>query len=76
MNTPFAPKLPNLMVVEFESHRKLSWKERLQILLGYNLLTKVKVLVDRRHTNVRGKAEVHLTKAVDATEQIREDIKR
>lgn len=74
MHTPLAPKLPNKLTVEFDSFRKLRFKERLQILLGYNIAVQTRVVVHRRDARVFGGTEVHLTKQVDASGQMKQQL--
>ncbi len=54
------------MTVEFDGFRKLRFKERLLILLGYNLAIKTRVVVHRREARVFGGTTVSLTKQANA----------
>lgn len=65
-------KLPNKFVVEFDSHHTLTLKERLMILLGYNIKTISSVMVNRRTQKVGAKTKLQLTKHVAAETEIRE----
>jgi hypothetical protein len=71
MNTP---TLPNKFTVEFDAFRKLRFKERLLILFGCNLAAKTRVIVHRREARVFGGTEVHLTKQVNATSQMQQQL--
>lgn len=59
-------KLPNKFVVEFDGFRKLTLKERLLILLGYNIKTLSKVVINRRQTSVKARTFVVTTKEISA----------
>lgn len=65
-------KLPQKFVVEFDTFRKLTFRERLKILFGFNLLALVKVVVDRRNTSVKQSTFILLTKQVGVDGQIAE----
>ena len=69
-------KMPNRFIVDFDGFRKLTRRERLKILFGWNLHTKTTVLVDRRNhvTPVKGRCDVSLTKERDAEGQVKEHI--
>ena len=71
MNT-LQPKLPSRFAVELDSFRALKFRERLKILIGYNLTCSVKLLVDKRDGRVWSEYKVGLTKQRTATEQQRE----
>lgn len=65
-------KLPTNFVVEFDGFRRLTFKERLLILIGYNLTTLSKVIVNRRGGSVKAHTAVVLTKQLSAEGQTRE----
>jgi len=67
-----ADKLPNKFVVEFDEFKTLSRKERWKILLGYNLVVRSKVIVDRKNSSVKAGNQLFLSKHNDADEAIRE----
>lgn len=66
-------KLGNKFVVEFDGFRKLTLKERLLILIGYNLQTLSKVCVDKRNTSVKARTFVVLTKQVTPEGQAQQE---
>ena len=41
-------KLPNRFEIQFDTFRKWSWRDRLKILFGYNLIVRVAIKVDKR----------------------------
>ncbi len=67
-------KLPQKFVVDFDDFKTLTWRERLKILIGYNLILRGKLMVDRRHADVRYAVNVLLTKHVNAKEVVKENI--
>ena len=41
-------KIPNRFCIEFDTFKRWSWRERLKILFGYNLVVRVAIKVDKR----------------------------
>ena len=41
-------RLPNRFEIQFDTFKKFTWRERLKILLGYNLVVRVAIKVDKR----------------------------
>ena len=66
-------KLPARFVAEHSFHRALTFKERLLILIGYNLRMKTAVAVDRKRGDVGAKCEVTLTKNIDPSDEARDE---
>jgi hypothetical protein len=64
-------KLPNRPLIKFGGFRKLRLKERLLILIGYNLTCSVEVVVDRRNSRVLQRCYVSITKETEAAAQAR-----
>lgn len=73
-NYQLPKKLPSRFTVEFEEFKTLTFKERLQILLGYNLRVCSKVMVDRRNESVKAGSTVWLTKETTAQGVINEQV--
>jgi hypothetical protein len=68
MNTQ-TQKLPNRFRVNLGFFRPLKFRERIKILIGYNLACDVSLLVDKRSGQVWNHCEVRLTKQATLTEQ-------
>jgi hypothetical protein len=41
-------KMPNRFCVEFDTFKRWSWRDRLRILFGFNLVVRVNIMVDKR----------------------------
>jgi hypothetical protein len=72
MKTPFAqpPKLPNNRIaVDFDAYFKPTWKQRLQLLIGYTILINSKVFIDRKNEQVKAGSSMRLSDKLTAEEQ-------
>ena len=69
-------RLPNRFKCHFEAFRKLSWRERLKIALGFNLKIAVDVAVDKRDGRVWQNLVCTLTKEVNADGQVKTDMEK
>jgi hypothetical protein len=54
-------KLPNRFCVEFDTFRRLSLKERLCVMAGFNIVARVKVMIDKRDGRSWTNCEVGFT---------------
>lgn len=66
------PKIPNNTVIKFDGFRKLTLKERLMILFGFNLQAVCAVHIHRRDSSVKARANIVLTKVQTPLDQRRE----
>ena len=66
-------RLPNKFVVEQRFHRRLSFKERLLILCGYNLQADSTTQVVMKNGSARARLVIRLTKQITAEDQARSD---
>lgn len=62
--------LPSKFVVDQQFHRVLSFKERVQILFGFNIRADFAVMVDRKR-GARAKCLIKLTREATAEDQQR-----
>lgn len=75
MNPHTTKKLPNKFVFDAEDFHPLTFKQRIRILFGYNVLTRIKVQVDKRAIHpVRYKVELFLSEQRDAAGQIKQNL--
>ena len=62
MNYAPQKKLPNRFALDLGFVRNPTWKERLQLLIGYNLKLDIKLLVDKRSGEVKHDVHLNTTK--------------